>query len=430
MLIVFLNEITFKIWYTIDKLPKGDDQMKLSEELKWRGYLNQTTIKDITDLDTKTFSFYLGCDPSSDSLTIGNLASMMIVRHFIDHGHKAFLLVGGATGMIGDPDGKADERNLKTIEEINHNKACIAKQYDQVMAGQPFTVVDNYDWFKDMNYLKFLREVGKYAPMGQMLSREFVQSRLGEDGSGISYAEFSYSLIQGYDFLHLFRNFGVNLQLCGADQWGNSVTGVDLIRRIENKEAHVLSGQLIINKSTGKKFGKTEEGAVWLDSKKTSVFKFYQFWLNLDDEGVIDYIKIYTLLDESAISDLEQKTKENPNLRLAQKTLAEEVTKIVHGKERTESVKRVTEVLFGGADFALLNDEDITALSNEIPTVNLGKTVIEALVETNLASSNGEARRLIDGGAISVNDKKIDSDTKVDAPSLIKKGKNSFILVK
>src|SRR5690349_15619357 len=252
--------------------------MKLSEELQWRGFVNQTTYDDLSQLDQAPISFYWGVDPSADSMTIGNFAAAMMVRHFIDHGHKAFLLVGGATGMIGDPDGKKDERNLKTLDEIAKNKAGIAEQYKTAFAGKDFAIVDNYDWFKSMNYLDFLREIGKNVPMSQMLGRDFVQSRLGESGNGISYAEFSYSLIQGYDFLHLFRNHGVTLQVCGADQWGNSITGVDLIRRLEGQEAHVYSTPLVINKATGVKFGKSEGGAIWLDATKTSVFKFYQFW--------------------------------------------------------------------------------------------------------------------------------------------------------
>ncbi len=231
--------------------------MKLSEELQWRGFVNQTTYDDLSALDGAPISFYWGVDPSARSMTIGNFAAAMMARHFIDAGHHAFLLVGGATGMIGDPDGKKDERSLKTLEEIAENKDGIAAQYRQIFADKSFTVVDNYDWFKDINYLSFLREVGKHVPLSQMLGRDFVQARLGEGGSGISYAEFSYSLIQGYDFLHLFREHGVTLQLCGADQWGNSITGVDLVRRIEGGEAHVYSTPLVINKATGVKFGQS-----------------------------------------------------------------------------------------------------------------------------------------------------------------------------
>lgn len=403
--------------------------MTLSEELTWRGFTNQTTYKDITALDGQPVSFYFGVDPSSDSMTIGNLAAAMMVRHFIDYGHKAYLLIGGATGMIGDPDGKKDERNLQTLDDIARNKQAIAEQYKTVFSGKDFTVVDNYDWFKDINYIDFLRTVGKNVPLSQMLGRDFVQSRLGSDGSGISYAEFSYSLIQGYDFVHLQREFGVTLQLCGADQWGNSVAGVDLIRRLDNKEAHVFSTPLVINKATGQKFGKSENGAVWLDSNKTSVYAFYQFWLNVDDESVSDLLRIYTLLPKDEIEQLESEVKENPGARAAQKRLAEAVTSIVHGKEPTESVQRVTGVLFSNADFLSLDDNDIDELAREIPTATVGNTVIGALVASEVASSNGEARRLIESGAVSINGVKVTDDTLIEERSLIKKGKNNFVLV-
>jgi len=404
--------------------------MKLSEELAWRGYANQTTIKDLSILDGQPISFYWGVDPSADSMTIGHLAAAMMVRRFIDAGHKPYLLVGGATGMIGDPDGKADERNLKTLDEIAKNKASIAAQYKTIFAGQDFAMVDNFDWFKDINYLDFLRNIGKNVPLSQMLGRDFVQARIGGDGNGISYAEFSYSLIQGYDFLHLFREHNVILQVCGADQWGNSVAGVDLIRRLETKEAHVYSTPLIINKQTGVKFGKTEEGAVWLDEKKTSVYAFYQFWLNCDDASVIDYLKVYTLLNREEIESIQSRHSENPSARLAQKTLAHEVTLLVHGAERTSSVERVTGVLFGGDDFASLSDEDIDMLSAEIPTISLNISVVEALVTSGAADSNGDARRLIESGAVSINGQKISTDQTIDTKSLIKKGKNSFILAR
>lgn len=404
--------------------------MKLSEELQWRGFINQTTFKDITELDKEPISFYWGVDPSADSMTIGNFAAAMMVRHFIDHGHKAILLVGGATGMIGDPDGKADERNLKTLDEIAKNKAGIAAQYKKAFDGKEFTLVDNYDWFKDINYLDFLRDVGKHVPMSQMLGRDFVQSRLGEDGSGISYAEFSYSLIQGYDFLHLHRNYGVTLQVCGADQWGNSIAGVDLIRRVEGSEAHVYSTPLVINKATGVKFGKSEGGAIWLDPKKTSVYKFYQFWLNVDDDGAIDYAKIYTLLTREEIEDLERRHKESPGARLAQKVLAHEVTTLVHGKERAAAVEKVTSVLFGGGTFEELSEDELAMLAEEIPTVEVGKTIVESLVEAGVAGSNGEARRLISGGAISLGGEKVSEDAPIHALSLLKKGKNTFVLVR
>ena len=408
----------------------GEDRMRLSEELQWRGFVNQMTYADITELDKGPISFYWGVDPSADSMTIGNFAAAMMVRHFIEAGHIAYLLVGGATGMIGDPDGKKDERNLQTLEDIAANKAAIAEQYKTVFAGKDFEIVDNYDWFKNLNYLDFLRTVGKNVPLSQMLGREFVQSRLGEDGSGISYAEFSYSLIQGYDFLHLNREHGVTLQVCGADQWGNSIAGVDLIRRLDAKEAHVYSTPLVMNKATGKKFGKSEEGAVWLDPKKTSVFKFYQFWLNSDDEGTADYAKVFTLLNQDEIAEMQRQIAENPSAREAQKTLAREVTKIVHGEARTESVERVTSALFGGTHFNDLTGEDLDVLAGEIPTGLRGTSVIELLVSTGNASSNGDARRLIDGGAVSINGEKVSEDFTINEPTLLKKGKNSFILVR
>lgn len=404
--------------------------MTLSEELTWRGFINQTTYKDIKDLDGESISFYFGVDPSSDSMTIGNLAAAMLVRHFIDHGHNAYLLVGGATGMIGDPDGKKDERTLLTVEDIERNKKAIAEQYKTVFSGKQFSVVDNYDWFKDINYIDFLREVGKNVPLSQMLGRDFVQSRLGTDGSGISYAEFSYSLIQGYDFVHLSREHNVSLQLCGADQWGNSVAGVDLIRRLDNKEAHVFSTPLIINKATGAKFGKSESGAVWLDPAKTSPYAFYQFWLNVDDDSVSELLRIYTLLPKEEIERLEQEVSTNPSGRTAQKALAKEVTTIVHGPDRTVSVERVTDVLFGEGNFTDLASTDLEILMEQIPTVNPGTTIVDALVSAKIASSNGEAKRLIEGNAISINGEKVAEDKVINETALIKKGKNNFVLVR
>jgi tyrosyl-tRNA synthetase len=403
--------------------------MTLSEELQWRGLINQTTFKDITSLDKAPLSFYWGVDPSADSMQIGNLAAAMVVRRFIDHGHQAVLLVGGATGMIGDPDGKKDERNLKTLEDIAYNKAAIAKQYQTVFAGKDFTIVDNYDWFKEINYIDFLRSVGKNVPLSQMLGRDFVQSRIGDDGSGISYAEFSYSLIQGYDFVHLSREHDVSLQLCGADQWGNSIAGVDLIRRLDGREAHVFSTPLIVNKTTGVKFGKSEGGAVWLDPKKTSVYAFYQFWLNVDDASTPELLRVYTLLTREEIEALDASTRDNPGARAAQKALAREVTTLVHGADRTAGVEKVTAVLFGGVDFTSLTPDEVEILASEIPQAPLG-TVSSILIDAGVVKSNGEARRLIESGAVSVNGNKVMTDDTVHEQSLVKKGKNTFILAK
>jgi tyrosyl-tRNA synthetase len=405
--------------------------MTLSEELQWRGFVNQTTYSDLTVLDGDPISFYWGVDPSASSMTIGNLAAAMMVRHFIDHGHKAILLVGGATGMIGDPDGKKDERNLLTPEVIEQNKASIAKQYKTVFAGEDFKIVDNYDWFKDINYLDFLRLVGKNVPMSNMLGREFIQSRLGENGTGISYAEFSYSLIQGYDFLHLYKNNGVTLQVCGADQWGNSIAGVDLIRRIEGGEAHVYSTPLIVNKTTGVKFGKSEDGAVWLDPGLTSVYKFYQFWLNVDDEGVGDYLKIYTLLGKAEYEKIMVEFEADRAGRLAQKTLAYEVTKLVHGQEKADAVVNVTEILFGKRDFLQASDAEIEVLKGELPNVKQTDDLYQMVVDGNLASSKSEARNFHASGAISVNGQKVLPDQEIswkDGANLLKRGKNSFAI--
>lgn len=403
--------------------------MTLSEELTWRGFVNQTTLKDIKFLDGEPINFYWGVDPSSDSMTVGNFAAAMMVRHFINHGHRATLLVGGATGMIGDPDGKAEERTLKTLDEIAKNKQGITNEYRRIFDGQYFSIVDNYDWFKDLGYLNFLRDIGKHFSMTQLLDREFVQSRIGDGGAGISYAEFSYSLIQGYDFLHLYREHGVTLQVCGADQWGNSVSGVQLIRKLENAEAHIWSTPLVINKATGRKFGKSEAGAIWLNENKTSVYQFYQFWLNADDAGVIDYMKIYTLLPREEIERLANATQENPGAREAQKALAYEVTKIVHGQARAEQARNVTAALFGDTPFNQLLDEEIDMLAREIPVSSSG-SIINALVTSGLVTSNGEARRLLASGAISVNGEKVTEDRDIPAPSLIKKGKNGFVLVR
>lgn len=403
--------------------------MTLSEELAWRGFVNQTTFSDITELDKEPLTFYWGVDPSADSMTIGHLAPAMMILHFINHGHKPILLAGGATGLIGDPDGKKQERDLKSPEEVQHNVDGLVAQYKQIFSGHSFEIVNNIDWFRNIGYLDFLRDIGKNVSLTQMLDREFVQSRVGEGGAGISYAEFSYALIQGYDFLYLFREKGATLQIAGADQWGNSITGASLIRKLEGAEAHVFTTPLIINKATGVKFGKSEEGAVWLDPAKTSPFKFYQFWLNTDDETAEDLVKIYTILDKETVDSIIQTHREAPHERKLQKALAWEVTALIHGEEKALQVQQITGVLFGGDSFGSLKPEDIELLAEELP-VATSSNLVNALVTTGTAASNGEARRLIAGGAISVNGEKVADDQEVSVPSLIKKGKNSFVLVR
>ena len=401
--------------------------MKLSEELQWRGFWNQTTFTDDKLIDSENFTLYLGTDPSADSLHVGHLAVYMMVRHFLERGHKVFLLVGGGTGMIGDMR-DTEERNLLPYEEIEHNKQALKSQVSRIFAGRDFTLVDNADWLAELELLPFLRDIGKNFNMADLVSREFFKARIN-NGNGLSFAEFTYTLLQGYDFWHLFNQYGVNLQIGGSDQWGNLLSGVDLIRKKENAEVYAMTAPLLINKSTGRKFGKSEGGAVWLDENKTSVYKFYQFWLNVDDESAIEYMKIFTMLDRDTIEAIAENHAVNPGARSAQKVLAREITDIVHGSARRESVERVTEVLFGGGDFKKLSDDDLGALAEEIPCVDAGIDVIEALVESGAVGSNGEAKRLLKSGAISLNGEKLAENKVVNATSLLKKGKNTFVLI-
>ena len=401
--------------------------MKLSEELQWRGFWNQTTFTDDKIIDSENFTLYLGTDPSADSLHVGHLAVYMMVRHFLERGHKVFLLVGGGTGMIGDMR-DTEERNLLPYEEIEHNKQALKSQVSRIFAGRDFTLVDNADWLAELELLPFLRDIGKNFNMADLVSREFFKARIN-NGKGLSFAEFTYTLLQGYDFWHLFNQYGVNLQIGGSDQWGNLLSGVDLIRKKENAEVYAMTAPLLINKSTGRKFGKSEGGAVWLDENKTSVYKFYQFWLNVDDESAIEYMKIFTMLDRDTIEAIAENHAVNPGARSAQKVLAREVTDIVHGVNRRESVERVTEVLFGGGDFKKLSDDDLGALAEEIPCVDAGIDVIGALVESGAVGSNGEAKRLLKSGAISLNGEKLAENKVVNDTSLLKKGKNTFVLI-
>ena len=401
--------------------------MKLSEELQWRGFWNQTTFTDDKLIDSENFTLYLGTDPSADSLHVGHLAVYMMVRHFLERGHKVFLLVGGGTGMIGDMR-DTEERNMLPYEEIEHNKQALKSQVSRIFAGRDFTLVDNADWLAELELLPFLRDIGKNFNMADLVSREFFKARIN-NGKGLSFAEFTYTLLQGYDFWYLFNQYGVNLQIGGSDQWGNLLSGVDLIRKKENTEVYAMTAPLLINKSTGRKFGKSEGGAVWLDENKTSVYKFYQFWLNVDDESAIEYMKIFTMLDRDTIEAIAENHAVNPGARSAQKVLAREITDIVHGSVRRESVERVNEVLFGGGDFKKLSDDDLGALAEEIPCVDAGIDVIGALVESGAVGSNGEAKRLLKSGAISLNGEKLAENKVVNDTSLLKKGKNTFVLI-
>ena len=411
--------------------------MKLSEELIYRGFIAEATVANPTDLDTRASKkFYWGADPSADSLTIGNLAALMMCACFVRHGYKPYLLVGGATGQIGDPKDNG-ERELKSLEEIEHNKGCIKTQIERIIKSDEVVMVDNYDWFKNMKYLDFLREVGKVFSMTQLLDRQFVQNRIGDGGSGISYAEFSYTLIQGYDFLHLYREYGVDLQLCGADQYGNCTSGIHLIKRLEDADADVWSTPLVIDPVTGRKFGKSEGNAVWLSASDngggnyTSIFDFYQFWLNQSDEATKSLIKIYTLYDKDTIEEVLKRHAEAPEERIAQKALARGVTEVVHGKIATEAIENLVARLFDRkTNFAELTGDEINGFSKYLPTVGRGVRLVDVLVENGLAESKKKARELIAQGAIVINGIKTFEDTELDQTAIIKKGKNKFLIVK
>ena len=411
--------------------------MKLSEELKYRGFVAETTIENIEDLDAReSKKFYWGADPSADSLTIGNLAALMMCACFVRHGYEPYLLVGGATGQIGDPK-ENGERDLKPLEEVEHNKKCIGEQIQRVVKADNLTMVDNYDWFSQIKFLDFLREVGKSFSMTQLLDRQFVQKRIGDGGAGISYAEFSYTLIQGYDFLYLYRQYGVALQLCGADQYGNCTSGIHLIKRLEDATADVWSTPLVIDPVTGRKFGKSEGNAVWLASSDngggnyTSIFDFYQFWMNQSDEAVENLIKIYTLLEPDEIERIITEHKAAPEKRIAQKALARGATEVVHGRENAEAVENLTALLFNrDTDFAAFSEDEINEFAAYLPVAAKGTLLVDLLVSTGLADSKKKAREFIAGGAISINGVKVTEEIAVDQTAIVKKGKNKFAVVK
>lgn len=411
--------------------------MKLSEELIYRGFVAETTIDDPAELDIRQLKkFYWGADPSADSLTIGNLAALMMCACFVRHGYKPYLLVGGATGQIGDPK-ENNERELKTLDEVEHNKKCIKKQVERVINSDNATMVDNNDWFSNIKYLDFLREVGKVFSMTQLLDRQFVQNRIGNGGNGISYAEFSYTLIQGYDFLHLYRKYGVDLQLCGADQYGNCTSGIHLIRRLEGAQADVWSTPLVIDPVTGRKFGKSEGNAVWLAATDngggnyTSIFDFYQFWFNQPDEAVESLIKIYTLYDKETIEDILKQHKSEPEKRIAQRALARGVTEVVHGVNNTETIENLIKMLFGkNVDFTSFSSDEILEFAQYLPVTKIGSSVVDVMIKCGLANSRKKAREFISQGAVTVNGVKIAEDVILENVAIVKKGKNKFAIVK
>ena len=385
--------------------------VKLSETLHERGYVHQyssETLEEITDGPKRTV--YLGIDPSADSLHVGNLQAMLVLRRFLEDGHRVILLVGGGTGMIGDPSGKSEERNLLDEVTISHNTAAIRVQAEYLFGGLDFKIVNNADWLGKLDLIGFLRDVGKYFSVNAMLQRDSVKNRLDNQEQGISYTEFSYMLLQAYDYLHLHQEYGCDLQIGASDQWGNIVSGIDLIRRKTGDVSYALSCPLLINKSTGKKFGKSESGAVWLDAAKTSPFEFYQFWINSEDDAVEEYLLKMTMMSWADIDVTMAEHNENPAMRIAQKKLAHEVAVLVHGQEAADTAAAVSAALFGDAVLTDLNEETVAMLKSAAPncSVELDEPIEDVLIRSALATSKREARQFIEGGAASLNGEKVD----------------------
>jgi tyrosyl-tRNA synthetase len=413
--------------------------MNLVEELKWRGLLQDIMPGTEDLLNKETVTGYVGFDPTADSLHIGNMVPIMLLVHLQRAGHRPIALVGGATGMVGDPSGKSAERNMLDVATLNHNLACQKKQLEQFLdftGDNGAEIVNNYDWFKEFSFLDFMRDVGKHITVNYMMAKDSVKNRL-EGGSGMSFTEFSYQLVQGYDFYHLYKNKGVRLQMGGSDQWGNIVTGTELIRRMSGGEAFALTAPLV-TKADGSKFGKSESGNVWLDPKKTSPYKFYQFWINTADADAERYIKIFTLLPEEEINAVIEEHKKDERLRVLQKTLAKEITIRVHGEDEYNKAVETTELLFSKdlADkLGTLSEELILEMVDENLRHTLSKSDFEggvSLVEllsdkTGIFPSRGEARKMVQGGGVSVNmQKNTDVNATVDTSQLLQ---NRFLLV-
>ena len=343
--------------------------MTLLEELQWRGFMQDATFEDINLLNKGEWILYIGFDASAPSQTVGNLAPMMAVKVFLKHGHKAIILAGGATSLIGDPGGKDTERVLQDKEDIRRNTANAQKQFNLIFKDEAIRYVNNLDWYRSFNVLDFLREVGKNFSMTPLIKRDYIASRLGEAGDGISYAEFSYTLLQGYDYLKLFEDYQCNLQLGGSDQWGNCLSGVDLIRRKHQEVVHAITLPLIINRATGKKFGKSEEQTVWLDPNLTHPSDFYQFWLNTPDDDALDYLKVFTTLNKEEIDKISQKQTLNPAGRAAQRKLAEETTVLVHGDKNLKICRLFAKLAFElpGQSIETLDYGDVKKILEEEP---------------------------------------------------------------
>ncbi|MBN1133275.1 MAG: tyrosine--tRNA ligase [Bacteroidales bacterium] len=425
--------------------------MNFVEELRWRGMIHDIMPGTEELLKNEMVSAYVGIDPTADSLHIGHLVGVMMLRHLQHAGHRPIALLGGATGMIGDPSGKSQERNLIDEETLRHNQECLKRQISKFLdfeteAPNQALLVNNYDWMKDYSFLGFIRDIGKHITVNYMMAKDSVRKRLGADSaSGMSFTEFTYQLVQGYDYLVLYQNYGCKLQMGGSDQWGNIVTGTELIRRKEGGEAFALTCPLI-TKSDGGKFGKTEEGNVWLDPARTSPYKFYQFWLNVSDDDAGKFIRIFTLLDQEEIEALEKEHNKQPHLRVIQKRLAEEVTVMVHSKEHYEQAVEASEILFDKGTTESLKkipEEVFMSVFEGVPQFVVDSPDIEADVlkflveETGVFASKGELRRLINGGGVSINKEKIDDPERIITKKdfinnkylLVQKGKKNYFLI-
>ena len=406
--------------------------MKIFDELKWRGLIKDVSSPEIEEkLNNGGMTFYIGTDPTGDSMHIGHFSSFLISKRLKDAGHNPILLVGGATGLIGDPKPDA-ERAMITKEEVEHNFNCLKKQAENIFG---FEVVNNYDWSKDLNFIDFLREYGKFFNVNYMLNKDIVARRLD---TGITYTEFSYMIMQALDFDWLYQNKNCVLQVAGQDQWGNITAGIDLIRKKQGKEAYGFTMPLLTKKD-GTKFGKTNGQAIWLDRNKTSPYEMYQFFVNVEDEKVIDYLKFLTFLSKEEIEELEKSNNENPHLREAHKKLAEEVITFLHGHEAYEEAVRITEALFSG-NIKELNVNEIENAFKDVPNfdINEDKNLVDLLVEAKICSSKREAREFVSNNSISVNGDKVNdldfvvtkSTTLGDKYIVIRRGKKQYYLVK
>lgn len=422
------------------------------EELRWRGMIQDIMPGTEEKLMEGPQSAYVGIDPTADSLHIGHLVSIMILKHFQDCGHKPYALIGGATGMIGDPSMKSQERNLLDEETLRHNIAGIRAQLGRILdfdsdAPNKAELVNNYDWMKDYSFLNFIRDVGKHITVNYMMAKDSVKKRLSDESrEGMSFTEFSYQLLQGYDYLWLYEHKGLRLQLGGSDQWGNITTGVELIRRMLGKtDAYALTCPLI-RKADGTKFGKTEKGNIWLDPEKTSPYEFYQFWLNVSDEDAERYIKIFTLLDKETIEAAIARHREDPGRRELQKLLAKEITVLVHGQDEYDNAVKASGMLFGNStseELRRLDERTFLAVFSGVPTFDVQKdelpcNIVDFLaIKTSVLPSKGEARKMVQGGGISINKDKvpdisreITSDDIIDGKYiLVQKGKKNYFII-